>query len=337
MHTMSTKTYIPIALLLAAISMLAHAQPSPEYPRVNPSPYYVVDADWPTMPPGMEWAAVPGVTFDKSGNVVLFTRGNPSVQFYSPEGTFLHGWEDRTGSHHIAVDDEGFVWTTDTIRHIVQKHEADGTVVMTLGTDGVSGEDATHFFKPTDVDFASNGDIFVSDGYGNARVVRYDRDGNFIKAWGSMGNGPDQFSICHAIAIDSKDRIYVADRNNARIQVFDMEGTLLDSWSNLMIPWGVCVDDEDTVWVCGSSVVTWESLPPESKVLGVPPNDQWVARIDTTGKMIELHAFPKGKDGEEKPGELNWVHCIAVDEVKNLYLGDINGERLQKFLRKAGE
>src|SRR6185369_13880749 len=106
--------------------------------------------------------------------------------------------------------------------------------------------------RPTDMAISPAGDIFVSDGYGNARVVHFDKTGKFVKAWGSMGVRPNQFSIPHAIAMDSTGRLYVADRNNVRVQVYSQAGELLDSWSNVLVPWGFCMTPRDEIWICGS-------------------------------------------------------------------------------------
>ena len=111
-------------------------------------------------------------------------------------------------------------------------------------------------------------------------------------------------------------------------------GHSLDSWPDILIPWGICITEDDAIWVCGSSTMTWDTVPEGTwQTVGVPPEDQLVVRFDTAGKVIELHTFPKGDDGNEQPGELNWVHCIAVDGVGNLYLGDIEGKRMQRFVR----
>jgi hypothetical protein len=174
------------------------------------------------------------------------------------------------------------------------------------------------------------GDVFVSDGYGNARIVHFDKNGKYVKAWGSLGSKPGQFSIPHAIAVDSKGRLYVADRNNVRIQVFDQDGKLLDVWQNLIVPWGFCITAKDELWVCGSSPMQWRK---EDGALGCPPKDQVFMKFNPDGKLLQLWTVPKGADGLEKPGELNWVHAIAVDSKGNLYAGDIKGKRAQKFVR----
>jgi hypothetical protein len=322
-------------MLMAGIAGAAVPPPNPDYPRVNPCTWYEVDPNWPQKPAEFKWAAVPGVAVDKDDNVWMFTRTTPAIQVYAPDGHYLFGWGDTTGSHFLRIDHEGFIWTSDVGKHVVQKHERDGRVLMTLGIEGEAGTDDHHFFKPTDVAFSSKGDIFVSDGYGNARIVHFTKNGEFVKAWGALGTADGQFSIPHSIAIDSKDRIYVADRNNARVQIYNMSGEFLDSWKNLCVPWEVLITDKDEIWVCGSSPMPWWSdAKYPGALLGCPPIDQLVMKFDTSGKVLELHMLPKALDGQEKPGELNWLHGMAFDSKGNLYAGDIIGKRLQKFVVK---
>jgi hypothetical protein len=127
----------------------------------------------------------------------------------------------------------------------------------------------------------------------------------------------------------------VADRNNARIQVYNTAGQLIDAWKHLLVPWGFWITDKDEIWVCGSSPMPWPQRSENAHMpLGCPPKDQLVMKFNTDGRLLELHTFPKGHDGQEKPGELNWVHGIAVDAAGNLFLGDINGKRLQKLFRR---
>ena len=329
-----------VVLCLAISCLSAYGQkkspPDPVYPEVNPSLWYEVDVKWPEKPKDVKWAAVPGVAVDKDDNVYLYTRETPAVQVYSPEGKLLRSWGGGTGAHHIKIDRDGNVWTCDYAQHVIRKQSPTGQLIMTLGVPDEAAEDDKHFFMPTDMAFASNGDIFVSDGYGNQRVVHLTKDGAFVKAWGSMGNDDGKFSIPHAIAIDSKDRIYVADRNNARVQVYNTNGELIDSWTNIVVPWGFCVTPQDEIWVCGSTPMSWQHKDKKypTAPLGCPPRDQVIMKFNTDGKLLQLYSFPKGEDGKEKPGELNWVHCIAVDSKGNVYLGDIQGKRLQKFLMR---
>lgn len=316
----------------------AESATPPAYPRINLAPQYEVVPDWPQRPPGIEWAAVSAIALDRAGNVWIYTRRNPTVQVYSPEGRYLQGWTEenpKTVPHGLKFDRDGNVWLVDMGLHVARKFSPEGQLLQVLGTVGVPGEDATHFFQPTDIAFAPNGDIFVSDGYGNSRVVRFDASGKFLNAWGSLGVTPSRFSIPHAIAVDSQGRVYVADRNNVRIQIFSPEGRLLDSWDNVVVPWGFWISPRDEIWVCGSTPMAWRVDPkyPRSP-LGCPPHDQVIMQFNPAGRVIELTKLPKGEDGREEPGQVNWLHTIALDAEGNLYAGDIIGKRAQKFLRR---
>lgn len=302
----------------------------PSWPKVDVAISYVVDPEWPQRPENLRWGEMAGLAIDRNDHVYCFTRTDPPVQVFDRDGRFLRAWgrDLIKSAHHLKIDGEGNVWTTDVEWHVVRKFTPDGKLLLTLGTPQVAGCDEQHFNMPTDLAFASNGDIFVADGYGNARIVHFDKNGKYVKQWGELGSRPGQFSIPHAIAIDSRDRIYVADRNNVRIQVFDTSGKLLDVWNNLLTPWGFWMLPNDELWVCGSSPMTWR---PEDTALGVPPKDQLFMRFKSDGKLLQLWSVPKGIDGLERPGELNWVHCVAVDSQGNLYAGDIRGKRAQKF------
>ena len=316
----------------------AESAPLPDYPRVNLAATYEVVKNWPERPKGSPRAAVPSVALDKDGNVWIHTRANPMVQVYAPDGRYLHGWKEedpRAVPHGIAFDADGNVWLVDVGLHNVRKYTPEGKLMLTLGVTGEAGTDEKHFNKPTGIAFAPNGDIFVADGYGNSRIVHLDSAGRYKKACGNLGVEPGNFSQPHAVAIDSKGRVYVADRNNIRIQVFDAEGKLLEVWPNLITPWGFYMTPADELWVCGSSPMGW-SVDPKypTAPLGCPPKDQVLAKFDTNGRMLELHTFAKGKDEQEMPGDLNWFHAVAVDREGSLFVGDIIGRRVQKFLRK---
>ena len=344
------KLAIPVLIILAGACLCgtSRAQTNPyaaqpmviNYPRINISISYGVDPTWPTRPPNVSWGQVPGVAVDRQDNVWIYTRTNLTVQVYAADGRFLKGWPmpaTNALAHFIRIDASGFVWLPDVGRHIVTKCSPDdGRVLLTLGTADVPGCDANHFFKPTDVACAPNGDIYVADGYGNARIVHFDKDGHFINTWGRLGTAPGCFSISHSIVCDSLGRVYVADRNNARIQVFDGQGRLLDVWRNLIVPWGLWISPQDEIWVCGSSPMVWTNDPKyPTAPLGCPPKDQVVMRFNTDGKLLQLWTLPKAADGEEKPGWVNWLHSIALDSHGNLYCADIIGQRVQKFIRKS--
>jgi len=311
----------------------APKQAKPNYPHVDMAPVYEVDPNWPQGKAEMAWESVSAITVDPSDQVWVFVRANPPVRVYNTAGKLIRSWGDDLFevAHALRLDKEGMVWTSDVRKHTLMKFTPDGKLLKTLGVPGEPGEDDRHFNKPADLAFASNGDLYVADGYGNNRVVHLDKNGKYLGAWGKLGTGQGEFSLPHSIAIDSQDRVYVGERNNIRIQIFDREGKYLDQWCNLICPWGLTITKKDEIWVCGSSPMAWRA---EDSFLSCPPKDQMVLRLDTTGRVRQIWTFPLGVEGQEKPGELDWLHNAAVDSHGNLYVGDIKGKRVQKFVRK---
>lgn len=305
--------------------------PAVPYPRINMARSYQADATWPRRPPSIRWGPMSGVAVDSQDNVWILSRTDPPVQIYRPDGTFLRSWGEGllNTPHQLKLDSQGNVWLADSGNHVVLQCTPQGRVIRTLGTRGEPGCDERHFNRPADMVITPQGDVFVADGYGNARVVHFDRNGKFVKSWGKLGTGPGDFSLPHAIAVESRGRLYVADRNNVRIQVINQDGKFLDQWRNLVVPCALWMTKDDELWVCGSSPMTWRS---DDKVLGYPPMDQLFMRFDTSGKLLQLWAAPKGEDGKERAGDLNWVHGMALDSKGNIYAVDIKGQRAQKFL-----
>jgi len=272
-----------------------------------------------------------GIAIGPSDQIWTFNRGAVPIQVYTSGGELVRSWGQGQfrEPHQVRIDQKGNVWLVDSGLHVVTKHTPDGKLLLTFGTPGEPGEDTTHLNRPTDVAVAAGGDVFVTDGYGNNRVVHFDQGGQFVRAWGGLGAGPGQFSLPHSIALDSRGRLYVADRNNARVQVFDQTGHLLDEWRDLLVPWHIVVTERDEIYVCGSAPMRWPRLPIPGLVVGIPPKDQLIMVFTPEGRVTRLCTFPKG----QRPGELDWVHALAVDRNGNLYLGDIQGRRAQKFLR----
>ncbi len=309
------------------------------YPRISLASGYEVDASWPRERPQAGWGEVSGIAVDQNNHVWVFHRGKDPVQEFSPDGRLLRAWGEGQFQkpHQIRLDRQGNLWLVDTGLHVVRKCTPDGRVLMTLGTPGEPGDDSAHFNQPTDVAIAPDGELFVSDGYGNNRVVHFDGQGRFLGNWGRLGVAVGEFSLPHAIVLDGRNRVYVADRNNARIQVFDRAGRVLDEWRNLMVPWQIVLTTEGDLLVCGSSPMRWPRLPIPGLPLGIPPKDQLVMRFSADGRVRDLWTFPKPEGAEPKAGELDWVHGMAIDQEGNLYLGDIQGHRVQKFRRLNGK
>ena len=322
--------------LIAATAFAAFAA----YPKINLAVGYQLDPNWPKKPADISWHVVTGVAVDQRDRVWIFNANNPPVQVYDGNsGDLLFSWGAARFNkpHFIRIDAEGNVWCADYGRHVVRKFTEKGELLLTLGTPDVAGCDETHLNMPTDMAIAANGDVFVTDGYGNNRIVHFDKNGKFIKTWGQLGVGAGDLSQPHAIAIDSKGLLYVCERNNCRIQVFDQSGKSLAQWRNLINPWGIVVLPNDEIIVTGSTPARWT----ERGNLGNPPHDQIVMKFDTTGRALEQWAFPLCADGNWKPGMTAWCHGTAVDSKGNLYIGDVADQdkehRVQKFVRLNAE
>ena len=217
---------------------------------------YRLVPNWGPLPAGMEWGEVPGMTIDAGGRVFAFHRAEPPVVEFDASGKVLKTWGEKmfVWPHGIRVDRNGFLWLTDGrardgIGQQVFKFDRDGRLLMTLGTKGVAGEGPDTFNGVTDVAVAANGDIFVADGHVNSRIVKFSKDGTFIKTWGKRGDGPGELNVPHTIFFDSRGRLLVGDRSNRRIQIFDQDGRFLDQWTQFGSPSGIFIAPDDTLYV----------------------------------------------------------------------------------------
>jgi hypothetical protein len=211
---------------------------------------------WGALPSGQEWGEVTGVAVDAKNTIIAVRRTDPPVIEMNPAGQVLKMWGEKmfVWPHGFRIDHDGFLWITDGRAadgrgEQIFKIAPDGRVAMTLGTKGVAGETSSTFAGPADVAFAANGDIFVADGHVNNRVVKFSKDGRFIKSWGKKGTGPGEFSVPHAVALDSRGRVFVADRGNRRIQIFDQDGQYLAEWTQFGRPSGLLITADDTIYV----------------------------------------------------------------------------------------
>ena len=248
-----------IALICTAIS--ASGQRLPSVARsAKEAPYRLVPG-WGTLPDGATWGEVPGMAIDASGKLYAFHRSEIPIVELDRSGKILKMWGEKLFAwpHGIRIDRFGNLWITDGqarngIGQQVFKYSADGKLLMTLGTKGVRGEGPDTFGGPCDVAVAANGDIFVADGHQNSRVVKFDKDGKFIKAWGKRGDQPGEFNLPHTIVIDSRGRVLVGDRSNNRIQIFDQDGNFIDQWTQFGTPSGMYVTPDDTLYVVDYNV-----------------------------------------------------------------------------------
>ena len=316
------------AVLLALVLVMRPAD-SAEAQSVQ----YRRDQSWVPIPENAEGSwEMSAVTADREGRRVYATRRSdpPILEIDGATGEIIR--EFGTGllvwPHGIFVDREGFIWVVDATvgpartpgrtplapliesalkadrGHQVLKLTPDGEIVMALGTKGVAGTDSRTFNAPTDVVVAPNGDIFVTDGHNaetNARVVKFSKDGEFIKAWGMMGSAPGEFQVPHAIAIDSQGRLFVADRSNGRIQIFDQDGGFIAQWEHFGSPQGIAITPDDMMFVSSGPMITIASAK-DGSVLGTI----------TEGIRAE---------------------GIATDSHGNIYAAEVNDRSVKKFVR----
>jgi len=216
---------------------------------------YVVDKAWAQLPPGMQWdASTSSIAPDGKGNVVVLVRTAPYFRVFTRDGKFVKAWGDAglfVEAHSIMFDREGFIWTTDSNGHVVNKFGPDGKLLMTLGKKGVAGDNSSQdlFNRPNAVAIAPNGDIFVSDGYVNSRIVQFSKEGKFIRSIGGVkGSAPGQLQLPHAVVVDSKGRVIVGDSDNKRISVFDKDGKFIETWP-FPSRGGMLITADDTIYV----------------------------------------------------------------------------------------
>ena len=221
----------------------------------QPAGTYTVDANWAQLPAGTAWNGnTSWITADGKGNVVVLVRTAPYFRVFSRDGRFVKTFGDDglfQSAHSVTVDAQGFLWVTDSAAHVVHKFNPEGKLLMTLGKKGVAGDNSSRdlFNQPNHVAIAPNGDIYVSDGYVNARVVHFSGAGQFVRIIGGVkGSAPGQLQLPHGVALDSRGRILINDSDNQRVSVFDKEGRFVESWP-FPSRGGIAVAADDTVYV----------------------------------------------------------------------------------------
>ena len=297
-------------------------------------PYKLVEFPTPAtsaagVPMSWNFIQVSAVAISANGNVLVLHRGAHPIMEFEPGGKFIRSWGDglfsegkvaglpqsawgpdrsrysavygpagcaSCGAHSIRVDPRGDIWVVDAAGHVIYKLNPDGKEIMRLGRKGVAGTSNDTFNLPTDVAFAPNGDIYVSDGYGSARVVKFSRDGKYLLQWGKRGNGPGEFMLPHNVVVDAQGRVYVTDRDNQRIEVFDANGKYLTEWKETGGVSGMVIMKDGTL-VTGSIL------------------------RDLNGKAIGR--FPDAQA----------AHGAAVDNAGNVYLAQLSGI-VQKYVKQ---
>jgi sugar lactone lactonase YvrE len=314
---------IGVVVILLGTSTLAQRPSDPALlvPETAPELDYVVAPTAVTLPAGVTMGATASVAFDANGHLFVLTRGDKTFFEFNPDGTFIRSFGDKlfTRSHGLRIDRDGNLWATDVGGHIVVKMTRDGQPLLTIGTKGEAGEwnEATGSHKlnqPNDVVLAGNGDVFVAQGHtpgaeGDARVLKFDKNGKFIKSWGGKGSGPGQFQVAHGIAIDAKGLVWVADRENQRIQLFDQDGKFVREVKYKGLPCSLDIGRQYMYMVNGFA--------------------GQVLRLDLNGKVLAA----MGKPGKG-PGEFGEAHMIAVSQKDEIFVADSVNAALVKFVKK---
>jgi sugar lactone lactonase YvrE len=290
-------------------------------PEEAPPLDYVAVPNAVTLPAGTTMGATAAVAFDARGHLYVLTRGAQAFFEFDENGAFVRAFGDKmfTRSHGLRIDRDGNLWATDVGAHVVVKLNPAGDVLLTLGTRGEAGEwneaaGSRKLNQPNDVAIAANGDVFIVQGHtpgpkGDARVLKFDRNGRFIKSWGGKGKEPGQFDVAHGAAIDAKGLLWVMDRENQRIEVFDADGTFVREMKYKGLPCSVAIGRDAVYMVNGFA--------------------GQLLRLDLNGKVLAV----TGKPGTGL-GEFGEAHFLAISPKGDLYVADSVNGALVKFVRK---
>ena len=265
---------------------------------------YEYQPEWARLPAGMTLQGPSGVAVDSMDRVYVFQRQGPPVLVFDRNGHFLQPWERRDGvpadAHHIHVGPDDTIYLTDRDAHQVLLYDTAGNLQRSLGRRDQAAMQAP-FNHPADVCVAPSGELYVADGYGNSSVHRFSASGDYISSFGSPGSGPGQFRVPHSVRVSSDGRVYVADRENHRVQVFTPEGEFHAQWTDFKCPMGVHIDDNQVVYV----------------------TDQ-IPRLSIFSLDGELLARGRTFEG---------AHQVYTDSEGSIYGVDTANQRVQKFAK----
>ncbi len=340
---------------------MSSALPSTPTVRVGQGAFcYDAQVGWEQLPPGWSFEEVAGVAADSAGNVLVFNRGEHPLIVLDRQGHFVRSWGEGMFArpHGILVGPDDSVYCVDDSNHTVRKFAPDGRLLLTLGTSGRFSDtgarsvdyrtiqkSAGPFNFPTNLALAPSGNIYVADGYGNARVHQFSPDGRLIASWGEPGAGPGQFHVPHGIAIDAGGTVYVADRENSRLQLFSPSGAFLAQWTDVARPCQVAIDPGQNVFVAelGYRAGMFPGNIP-------PPGNPTGGRVSVFNARGELQARWGGGDNPCAAGDFFAPHDVCLDRWGDVYIGEVtlsagcnrslvarNCHTLQKFVRIAAQ
>ena len=280
---------------------------------------YETVAGWAKIPEGYEFPDASGVTVDSQDNVYILNRGAHPVIVLDKGGNFVRSWgegefDQRAHGIHCSPDD--FIWTVNDSQHCIKKYTLEGKLVLTIGVEGQQAEkwSGTPFNRPTNMAVSPNtGDVYVTDGYGNSRVHRYTAEGKHVVSWGAPGVDPGEFQVPHNVVIDRDENVYVTDRENYRLQVFDSNGNLKNIWQNIYRPQALCMDREGIIYV-GEMLM-------DTELTDYPKVGHRLNAYDRSGERLARVGDPMIGDG---PTQFIAPHGFGVDSQGNLYVGEVS-------------
>jgi DNA-binding beta-propeller fold protein YncE len=277
--------------------------------------YTYAEEPWPALPEGWSFHEVADVAVGPGDRVYVYNRGEHPMMVFEADGTFVTSWGEGifARAHGVTFGPDGNLYCADDDGHRIYVCTPEGRVLSTIGGPAPA-QSGLPFNRPTKVAFdPGTGEIYVSDGYGNARVHKYTRDGRLLFSWGAYGTDPGQFNLVHSITTDGEGRVYVADRENHRVQVFDPEGAFLEQWVNMHRPCGLHIDG-DRAYV--------GQLPTHLDVNADYPNiGACVSVHDLSGRRLARLGDARPGEG---PGQFVAPHGLAVDSRGDLYVGEVS-------------
>lgn len=331
------KTTLYLFLSVVLFAGCGHEQQQDKNKNALPMIKYEQVKDWPKFPAGYVLGNPTGIGIDSHQHILVFQRAGRQWTDKFPDTTIAANTvlvlDKQTGNiisswggglfimpHGLAVDKDDNVWLTDVGLHQVFKFSHEGKLLMTLGEAKVAGCDSMHFNLPTDVAVAKDGSFYVSDGYGNSRVVKFSASGKYLFEWGKKGSAPGEFNLPHSITLDAKEQVYVADRENSRIQVFDANGKFLKMLDNgdKGHVYAVTMDQTNDALLSVDYLVIADTIIKGSDVIAFDPEGNPAARFGKSGSY---------------DGPLCRYHDLAVDAEGTIYVGDILHHSLLKFKR----
>jgi hypothetical protein len=298
---------------------------------------YEVIQGWERLPEGWSFVEVAGVAVDSQDRVFVFNRGEHPIIVFDKEGKFLDAWGEGmfADAHGIFIDKHDRLYLADHEDHTVKVCDTNGKQLFKLGESGKPSHTGYKrhespvlfgggpFNKVTNVAIGENGEMYIADGYGNARVHRFAADGTLISSWGQPGSGPGEFNLPHAIAVDSGNRVYVADRENSRVQIFSKDGVFIKAWDWLNRPSDIFIDDQDNIYIAELGwMMPSKGIMLHNNYKGPPVGHDPIARVticDPDGMVIGRFGGPDPM----LPGNFIAPHGIWVDSLGDLYCGEV--------------